>query len=536
MTTIPRKTTGLVAFVRTIESGSFSAASRLVGSSQSAISKGVVAIERRLGAKLIQRSTGTPSPTGEGQANYERVPALIVRKTRIFEEDKVIVETQRPECLPLDSVAEVHFPVDRGSLTNRRALCDIGFSHFFYRIVRDNCFRTPWPSCGAPVYARPSKQTREAILGIDPLRPVLILAALALPVHVANAGDNPKLDLSADVRVRLEQDWDSQTATGSKRLNRARSRIRARVNAALDLGDGFRLFGRVRTGAENSQQNANITFADFDHNPVDRFNISADRFSLAWQKKAGGAEVGRMAFPYFTQNEYFWDGDINPLGVAGNLTLPLSLTTKLRFNAGSFLLPVGLSHYSGQLYAGQAVATHGPATLAAGLFRFESDAHDPDHLTLLDDNGSRDYSVLALNGQYRVSAGRKPVALGVDFYRNLQGYRNSTDAISRANDNQRTGFVLSAAWGDTNAAKHVQLGYRYFHMERLAVDSSYSHDDLARLGSPPQAALSDLQGSDLYANYALTRKLMVGARMIFARRITTIEDGKRARLDVTYRF
>ena len=46
MTTILEKTTGLVAFVRTIEAGSFSAASRLVGSSQSAISKSVAALER----------------------------------------------------------------------------------------------------------------------------------------------------------------------------------------------------------------------------------------------------------------------------------------------------------------------------------------------------------------------------------------------------------------------------------------------------------------------------------------------------------
>jgi hypothetical protein len=70
MTTILEKTTGLVAFVRTIESGSFSAASRLAGSSQSAISKSVAALERRLGVKLIQRSTRTLSLTAEGQAYY----------------------------------------------------------------------------------------------------------------------------------------------------------------------------------------------------------------------------------------------------------------------------------------------------------------------------------------------------------------------------------------------------------------------------------------------------------------------------------
>ena len=77
MTTILERTTGLVAFVRTIESGSFSAASGLVGSSQSAISKSVAALERRLGVKLIQRSTRTLSLTAEGQAYYERVAPLL---------------------------------------------------------------------------------------------------------------------------------------------------------------------------------------------------------------------------------------------------------------------------------------------------------------------------------------------------------------------------------------------------------------------------------------------------------------------------
>lgn len=77
MTTILEKTTGLVAFVRTIESGSFSAASRLIGSSQSAISKSVAALERRLGVKLIQRSTRTLSLTAEGAAYYERVAPLL---------------------------------------------------------------------------------------------------------------------------------------------------------------------------------------------------------------------------------------------------------------------------------------------------------------------------------------------------------------------------------------------------------------------------------------------------------------------------
>src|SRR3984957_14346262 len=77
MTSILEKTTGLVAFVRTVDAGSFSAASRLIGSTQSAVSKSVAALERRLGVKLIQRSTRTLNLTAEGQAYYERVAPLL---------------------------------------------------------------------------------------------------------------------------------------------------------------------------------------------------------------------------------------------------------------------------------------------------------------------------------------------------------------------------------------------------------------------------------------------------------------------------
>ncbi len=79
MTSILEKTTGLVAFVRTVDAGSFSAASRLIGSTQSAVSKSVARLERRLGVRLIQRSTRTLNLTAEGQAYYERVAPLLRR-------------------------------------------------------------------------------------------------------------------------------------------------------------------------------------------------------------------------------------------------------------------------------------------------------------------------------------------------------------------------------------------------------------------------------------------------------------------------
>ncbi|MBA3940295.1 MAG: LysR family transcriptional regulator [Sphingopyxis sp.] len=71
------RTTGLLAFVRTVEAGSFSAAARIAGTTPSAVSKNVERLERRLGVRLFLRSTRSLSLTVDGAAYYERVAPLL---------------------------------------------------------------------------------------------------------------------------------------------------------------------------------------------------------------------------------------------------------------------------------------------------------------------------------------------------------------------------------------------------------------------------------------------------------------------------
>lgn len=73
MTTILEKTAGLVAFVRTVDTGSFAAAAKAIGASPSAVSKSVARLEQRLGARLLQRTTRALSLTAEGAAYYDRI-------------------------------------------------------------------------------------------------------------------------------------------------------------------------------------------------------------------------------------------------------------------------------------------------------------------------------------------------------------------------------------------------------------------------------------------------------------------------------
>jgi phenylpropionate dioxygenase-like ring-hydroxylating dioxygenase large terminal subunit len=50
---------------------------------------------------------------------------------QIFEEDRAVVEAQKPENLPLDPKVEVNIPADRSSVAYRRALRALGLSQFF---------------------------------------------------------------------------------------------------------------------------------------------------------------------------------------------------------------------------------------------------------------------------------------------------------------------------------------------------------------------------------------------------------------------
>lgn len=67
----------LTCFAAVVEAGGFSAAARRIGESQSAISKSVSALEKRLGVQLLNRSTRSVVVTDHGRQYYERTKPLL---------------------------------------------------------------------------------------------------------------------------------------------------------------------------------------------------------------------------------------------------------------------------------------------------------------------------------------------------------------------------------------------------------------------------------------------------------------------------
>jgi len=80
------------AFVRVVESGSFSAVARELNATQSAISKQVAALEAQLGAKLLTRTTRSLALTEEGARYFEQARRLVAE---IAEAESVVRSGER---------------------------------------------------------------------------------------------------------------------------------------------------------------------------------------------------------------------------------------------------------------------------------------------------------------------------------------------------------------------------------------------------------------------------------------------------------
>jgi DNA-binding transcriptional LysR family regulator len=69
---------GVAVFVGVIDAGSFTAAARALGHSTSYVSKEITRLEKRLGSRLLNRTTRTISLTDAGRAYYERCSQIVI--------------------------------------------------------------------------------------------------------------------------------------------------------------------------------------------------------------------------------------------------------------------------------------------------------------------------------------------------------------------------------------------------------------------------------------------------------------------------
>jgi DNA-binding transcriptional LysR family regulator len=69
---------GIVVFVEVVNSGSFTAAAHALGHTTSYVSKTITRLEKRLGSRLLNRTTRTISLTDGGRAYFERCQQIVI--------------------------------------------------------------------------------------------------------------------------------------------------------------------------------------------------------------------------------------------------------------------------------------------------------------------------------------------------------------------------------------------------------------------------------------------------------------------------
>lgn len=383
-----------------------------------------------------------------------------------------------------------------------------------------------------PLYSSNEKFTRRLLV-------LLVFFATAATDDLIAQGTgatSPKLTFSGDVRLRFEEDWDSQNAAGVPRDDRTRGRIRARASAGYKFSDVWTAGARVRTGNTHSQQSPHLTFASND-GVRDDLEFVADRYFVQYKEDSITAWAGRNSFPIWQQNELFWDDDVTPTGIAGSYETGAGngrLTTTL----GVFALPDGGFGLNGNLLSGQVKYTFptasGKLTFAGGLHQFNGEAGAED---LRNRNGARDYFIGVANAQWASSIREVPFTVGFDLFHNFENY-DAIDAapFPPADADETTGFVFSALYGQLSEPGNWQLGYFYAHIETFSVNASFAQDDWIRFGSATQTDSSDFSGHEFRFSYAISKTLNVVSRLYLVDAITTIQDGNRFRVDLNWKF
>ncbi len=350
--------------------------------------------------------------------------------------------------------------------------------------------------------------------------------------------DEGKWKAYGDFRLRFEDDWDSVRANGNERSNRARTRIRARLGFKWNPIPEIQVGGRLRSGSIDSQQSPHITIYDFSNNKRGDKHILPDKWFVKGTYDPAWAWAGRNGFPFWKQNELFWNDDVTPLGGAAGASFSPDIG-KVSINAGFFALADGGVNFNGKtLAAGQVVYSTeiGGFTLtgAAGVFAF--DGEDGAEF-LRNGNGARDYTIWVGNLQLKTKLGGVPVKLGVDGMHNSENYSAADPvAFTAANRDETSGFVANVTVGQLKKGGDWLAAYYYAYIETLSVNASYAQDDWIRFGNANQTDSSDFKGHEFRLAYAIASNANLVARLYLVDAITSVQDGKRFRIDFNIKF
>ncbi len=371
---------------------------------------------------------------------------------------------------------------------------------------------------------------------------IVFLLTTAIQSQSQNFQDK-KIQFSGDFRFRGEHDWDSQKGDGSYREDRSRLRYRFRLQAKYNYKNWAEIGARIRTGNLRDQQGPHTTLGGGE-GEFSTLQVGLEKvyFSAHYHQFTGW--IGKNTFPFYKQNELFWNDNVFPEGIALSykILLNLKLVNSIEINSGHFIIGSNNKTFDEDSYfQGVQVRVkdilNQKIHLYPGFFYFNQVSNIPDKKG----DFKLDYSIVTVGLEYEFSL-KKRLVFGVDFYKNLEDL--GTSEIPLALIEEKDGYVMNVKFGKLRKANDWILNVYYAHIGKYAIVDYFAQNDWGRLDyssfDATGSRLSNTKGFELRIGYAINEKMNLIFRGYQIEQIKKeadfLETGSRARVDFNFKF
>lgn len=308
----------------------------------------------------------------------------------------------------------------------------------------------------------------------------LLTAFLLLVVTSSLQAQDNALNFSGDFRLRFERTSNQEPNAQSLFKNpRNREVVRLRLGITKKINDFIKFGSRLATGSADDPNTADITLGDF----VNDLSFTLDRVYMEFLYKSLFLTGGKFGNP-FIATDLVWDGDVNPQGVAGSLTLPSSEQLIPRITGMYYVVDEQSSNPDSYMWGGQMRFTINPnadwsLTFAGAYYDYNiehlgnADGGDTrsNYLTLDADSNLvyvSDFNLIDAIAtiEYRGLNERFPIRIVGDFVKN-----------DGAKVDEDQGFAVDVFVGKASKKNDLRFQYGYSEMETDAVLAAFSHDN-----------------------------------------------------------
>jgi hypothetical protein len=336
-----------------------------------------------------------------------------------------------------------------------------------------------------------------------------------------------KVKISGDLRYRHDHE-DKQDSSGDWMTGRDRERIRARLKVEAAVNDEWDAILRIATGSDETPISTNQDLTD----GFSKKNLWLDQAYFNWHPVAGGLNVlgGKMENPFYRvgRNELIWDVDLNPEGLAGQISKPLNDADRLFFNGGGFWVDEDSAGADTSLWGAQTYVKHdlGNSDYVLGGVTYLDYGNLKGHADLKSTWGSSDffgntssggvyasdYDIFEVFAEYGFKGLGMPMAVFGSWLQNVV-----------ASTNEDTGWMLGAKFNKVKDPGSWELSYDYRELDADAVVGGLIESDFVD-------SSTNVRGHRFVFAYQLAKNLQSGLTYYHAQDTSNERDPDSRRL------